>query len=186
MLQNLNLTLIKKFVFTVACLLVSGAIVGCTPELNWREIRSQQGSVRVLMPCKPEKATRTVTLQTNEKAVSTELHLQACEAGRMQFAVGELKIPLESTTEKLLDSWRLASMAALKADQNQSVTQPRQVNQKSPTVGLQLRVQTDLHQVQWIWFVVGSTIYQVGVYGESHDKKLEEIADTFFSGIEWP
>jgi len=182
--QALNFSLIKKFVFTVACLLSFGVIVGCTPDLNWREIRSLNGSVRVLMPCKPEQATRTVTLQTDQKLVSTELHLQACEAGRMQFALGELKIPLESNAEALLESWRLANLAALKAQQSQSVTQPREVNRKSPMLGIQTRVKTDQHQAQWAWFIVDNTIYQLGVYGEPDDKKLAEIADTYFSGIE--
>lgn len=186
MLQDLNLSLFKKFVFDVVCLLGIGASVGCTPDLNWREIRSQQGTARVLMPCKPEQATRTVTLQANQKVVSTQLHLQACEAGRMQFALGELKIPLESKPETILESWRLASLAALKAQHSQSLTQPRQVNRNNQMPGLQTRVETDLHQAQWAWFVVGNTIYQFGVYGAPDDKKLNEIADIFFSGIEWP
>lgn len=184
MFQDLNLSLNNKFVFNVACLLCFGAILGCTPDLNWREIKSQQGSVRVLMPCKPEQATRTVTLQSNQKVVSTELHLQACEAGRLQFALGELTVPMESTADTLLDAWRLASLAAIKAQQSQSVTQPMQFNRNSPMAGLQTRVETDQHQAQWAWFVYGNTIYQLGVYGEPGDKKMAEIADTFFSGIE--
>ena len=184
--QDLNLSLINKCVFKVACLLGFVVILGCTPDLNWREIKSQQGSVRLLMPCKPEQATRTVTLQANQKVVSTELHLQACEAGCMQFALGELKIPLESSPDALLDAWRLASLAALKAQPSQSVTQPRQVNRNSPMLGMQTRVETDQHQAQWAWFVLGNTIYQLGVYGESSDKKLSEIADSYFSGIELP
>ena len=176
----------KKCFLYIACWVGIGAIVGCTPELNWREIRSQQGPVRVLMPCKPEQASRTVTLQVNQKTVSTELHLQACKAGRMQFALGELNVPLESAPDTLLDAWRLANLAVLKAHLSQSVTQARQVNRNSPMQGFETHVKTDQHQAQWTSFVIGKTIYQLGVYGEPDDKKLAEIAEVFFSGIEWP
>jgi len=43
-------------------LLLAGWGVACTPAMNWREVRFEGGDMVALMPCKPEEATRTVTL----------------------------------------------------------------------------------------------------------------------------
>jgi hypothetical protein len=43
-------------------LFLAGWGVACTPAMNWREVRFEGGDMVALMPCKPEEATRTVTL----------------------------------------------------------------------------------------------------------------------------
>lgn len=45
-----------------AVLLLAGWGVACTPAMNWREVRFEGGDMVAMMPCKPEEATRTVTL----------------------------------------------------------------------------------------------------------------------------
>ena len=43
-------------------LLLAGLGVACTPAMNWREVRFEGGDMVALMPCKPEEATRAVTM----------------------------------------------------------------------------------------------------------------------------
>jgi len=37
-------------------------LAACSPELNWREVRADPTALTVLLPCKPDRGTRTVPL----------------------------------------------------------------------------------------------------------------------------
>ena len=161
-------------------------LVGCTPELNWRMVSSSQNLVHALMPCKPDKATRAVTLRVNATDVSTQLHMQACEAGQMNFALAELAVPSNASTQELRDAWRLASLASLQATESQTVSEPRLIKGDKPSQALMTRVTTQTHQAQLMWFITEQTIYQVAVYGKPNDKGFAEAAETYMSGIKWP
>jgi len=46
----------------LAALLAALALVGCYPELDWREVTSAEGGYAVLLPAKPERASREVAI----------------------------------------------------------------------------------------------------------------------------
>ena len=99
--------------------LVSIWVASCTPTLNWREVRFDGDDFPALMPCKPEEASREVTLvlawppddahgstpsvvdkkrqpqpQTQARPPSQELamhlSLKACTAQDQQFSVAKM------------------------------------------------------------------------------------------------
>jgi len=168
------------------CLAFAATLLGCSPELNWRKVWSGQNHVHVLMPCKPDKATRAVTLRVNETDVSTQLHMQACEAGRMNFALAELAVPPNASTKELRDAWRLASLASLQATESQAISEPELTKGGKPSQALITRVTTHTHRAQFVWFITEQTIYQAAVYAKPNEKGFAEAADTFLSGIQWP
>ena len=165
---------------------MAASLLGCTPELNWRLVSSSQNLAHALMPCKPDKATRAVTLRVNATEVSTQLHMQACEAGKMNFALAELAVPPNASTQELRDAWRLASLASLHTTESQAISEPRLIKGDKPSQALMTRVTTPAHQAQFVWFITEQTIYQAAVYGKPNDKAFAEAAETYVSGIKWP
>ncbi len=168
------------------CLVGVSSLLGCTPTLNWRQVQSSQNHVQVLMPCKPEQATRSVTLRVNSKDVSTQLHMQACEAGKMNFALAELAVPPTASTKELRDAWRLASLASIQADESQVVAGAGPIQGARAAATLVTRVINNTHQAQFVWFITDQTIYQAAVYAKPNDKAFAEAAETYMSGIQWP
>ncbi|WP_353134565.1 hypothetical protein [Limnohabitans sp.] len=112
--------------------------------------------------------------------------MQACEAGKMNFALAELNVPPNASTKELRDSWRLASLASLQATEAQTISEPRLIKGGNPSQALMTRVTTNTHRAQFVWFITEQTIYQAAVYAKPSDKGFAEAADTFISGIQWP
>ena len=168
-------------------LVLAFALVSCTPALNWRQVNADTSGVAVLMPCKPDKATRNVALRVAAKDVQTSLSLHGCEASNMQFTFGQMVVPSGLSVEKAIHAWRLASVAALNATPSDAVSQDWSIQGAShPAVSARAHAVTDVHQVQWVWFAFGNKIYQAAVYGNNKDKGLPEAAETYFSGIKLP
>jgi hypothetical protein len=66
-------------------------LVACTPALNWRQVSVDASDVMVLLPCKPDQATRTVALQVVNQDVEASLSLYGCEASQMQLTFGHME-----------------------------------------------------------------------------------------------
>jgi len=143
--------------------------------------------VQLLLPCKPESATREVVLRKGSHEVSTTLTLQGCEASEMQFTFGQMPLPDGFTGAEALEAWRLGSMAPLHASLSNALPEIGQIKGlHAETPPVRTRVVTDQHQVQWVWFVHADKIYQAAVYGKPKDKGLSDAAETYFSGIQLP
>lgn len=164
------------------------ALIGCTPALNWRHVNVSSAGVTVMMPCKPDQATRAITLRVADKSETTHLQLQGCEAAGMQFTFGVMAVPPGLPAEEAIQAWRLASLASLNADASATVPLPWEIqgSVKAQTLATRVRLMMPAHQVQWAWFANGNTIYQAAVYGKAKEKELPEAAETYFSGIKLP
>ena len=162
-------------------------VLGCSPALNWRQLSLDAGRVQILLPCKPDQASRDVPLRIGVKDVAVPMHLQGCEASGMQFTFGQMTVPEGMPLSTAMTAWRLASLAPLQlgGDKDQLGTWQLQGAQVDPAP-TRTRVRTDRHQVEIAWFAYGQTIYQAAVYGASQDKTLPEAAETYFSGIKLP
>jgi hypothetical protein len=172
---------------SISLLAMAAALGACTPALNWRQVSADTSGVTWLMPCKPDQATRPVTLRVANQDVQTSLSLQGCEASNMQFTFGQMVVPQGLTAGDAIRAWRLASVAPLDAVPTDVLTQTWAIqgaNAQTPPVRAQ--VVTGMHQVQWVWFADDNKIYQAAVYGKPKDKGLPEAAETYFSGIKLP
>lgn len=54
-----------------AVLLVLSMLTACTPTFNWRDVRVEPTGLKAMLPCKPEKASREVSMV--ERKVDLEL-----------------------------------------------------------------------------------------------------------------
>lgn len=60
-----------------------GAMLGCTPAFNWREVSFDSLPVSALLPCKPDRGTRSVPLA----GAQYEMVMAGCETGGATFTV---------------------------------------------------------------------------------------------------
>lgn len=102
----------------IIALLALGALttLGCSPALNWREV--PLGSVKVMLPCKPDRAQRPVQLGAKQM----NMEMVGCEVDGTLFAASRLDVP-PAEQQALLAQWHSASMVSL-GDVAQSQTAP--------------------------------------------------------------
>jgi len=162
-------------------------LMGCTPALNWRDTRLGDSALQALMPCKPDAATRTVQLQTDNQGRNATLRMQGCEASGLQFTLAEMSVPDGIEMADALSAWRAASLAALKAQPSDATPQtwPLQGADAVPPPQ-RAEVTTSTHRAQWVWFAHAHRIYQAAVYGDAKASTLNEVAEVYFSGIKLP
>lgn len=161
--------------------------LGCTPALNWRDVRFDDGIVNVLMPCKPDTGQRDVTLKSGPRDVVASLQMRGCEASDMQFTLGQMTLPADITPAEAMAAWRLASLAPLGAAAAEVPEQTWTLRGADALpIPVQTVVKTESHHVQWVWFVRDGKVYQAAVYGKPQASKLGAVADEYFSGIKLP
>ena len=169
---------------SIFCCAMAVALCGCAPALNWREVRVDESQINALLPCKPDKASRNVSLRVAHEDVNTSLSLQGCEASGMQFTLGTLAIPKGLPAEQLIEAWRIASLAAMGLPP--SAAAPKQwalSGGNNQNFSVRAGVVTESNQVQWAWFAHDGKIYQAAIYGQAKEKDLPEAAENYFSGI---
>ena len=68
----------------VKCVCVAlAALAGCTPALNWREVRPEGAELVALLPCKPDRQTRSVTLA----GAAVSMQVLGCNAAGTTWGV---------------------------------------------------------------------------------------------------
>lgn len=72
-----------SFAATALCVFWLLALCGCSPELNWREVRPEGSGVVALFPCKPSVAARAVTLA----GARVQMSLATCRAEHNTYAL---------------------------------------------------------------------------------------------------
>ena len=153
----------------------------CSPALNWRELRvGPQASVKVLLPCKPDQASRSIMLAGQ----SVDLHMQGCEAADMLFAVSWVSLPEPARAQEAQAQWQAGMLSSMQARAVQTVP----VMFKGAT-GPAVRVtasgvkpEGQPVQAQGVWVVRGNQVFHAAMYGEAF---TADAADAFFSGIEF-
>ncbi|MCY7371408.1 MAG: hypothetical protein LH479_11250 [Polaromonas sp.] len=95
----------------LAALLTLLTLAACSPTFNWREVRVESTRLALLLPCKPDKAQKTVPLGGRE----TRLSMVGCETGGATFAVAVADIGSSAKAGEVLDQWQRLSLANMKA-----------------------------------------------------------------------
>lgn len=173
-----------RFRFVTCFLLMSSLMLGCAPAQEWRSVPLPALGLKASLPCKPDRAERSVELAGTE----VEVLMQGCESGNNTFAVACATLVQPATAGAALNHWRAAVLAASKArDTHDTPFQP------AGALGLPQSVRTraigalpnggDMH-MDAVWFsrVQGSTVRacHAMVYGPA---LTAAIADVFFDGL---
>lgn len=165
---------------------VATLLLACSPTFNWREARLDDTPLVALLPCKPDRATRTVPLG----GTPVSMRMMGCEAGGVQFAVAAVPLPnvaqaaQATQATELLTQWRMATLGNFAA----VGSAPQPFAPKGASGASQGQVlathgrQSDGRAVrlQVAWFRHGAHIYQVLAYGETLSG---EVAETFLGSV---
>ena len=155
-------------------------LAACNPTFNWREARLDETPLVALLPCKPDRGTRTVPLGGEQ----VEMRMMGCETGGVSFTVAVVPLADAARAAAMLAPWRSATLANFAAAQ--PTQQPFRPKGGQPVPDAQ-RLSANGKQaegravvVQAAWFVRGNQAFQALAYGEALSA---EVADSFFAGI---
>lgn len=160
------------------------ALAGCSPALNWRDVRPEGTRLNLLLPCKPDKAQKVVPLGGR----ATPLSMLGCDADGATFAVAIADVgdPLQAAS--VLALWQdltLANMQAAPASRQPLPLSIRGASPGTPVTRLQAQGQrADGTAVsgQAAYFAQGSQLFQVVMYAP---RITPEVAETFFSSLKF-
>ena len=162
-----------------AALLVLGA---CSPTFNWREVRAESVSLKALLPCKPDKAARSVPMAGRQ----IELKVLGCDAGGATFALlaGDIGDPLRAGD--VLAQWRTATLANMRSAAGSARDRPflpagaMALPQSLRVMASGQRADGSKVENQAAYFARGSHVVQAVVYA---DQVPVEAAETFFASL---
>lgn len=87
----------------------------CSPTFNWREVRAEGAPVQAVLPCKPDRGSRSVQMAGKD----VQLQAMSCDTGGATFAVLYADLGDPALAAAALDHWRKASLASLRAGEPQ-------------------------------------------------------------------
>ena len=104
----------------VAGLSLAMTLSACSPDQNWRDIALEGSALKVQLPCKPDRTTRSVPLG----GVPVDLHMVGCESGTAMVAVMSAALPAGVDASAVMASWQKATL------DNARVAQPLEHGQQ--------------------------------------------------------
>ena len=182
---------------------IGGAtLLGCSPALDWREVRASAGGLELLFPCKPSSQERDMPAG----AQRLNVHLQVCDASDQTFALMSvrrsnppLSVDEQAEVERsLIDQssakWglkrELPAAAPEAASAASSGSSSVVSSQLSPALTASLGRWTHLsgEQAQVLIFSRANTVFQLSVTSAAAhpSPKAAEGAETFFNSIQAP
>jgi hypothetical protein len=161
-------------------------IAACSPTFNWREWPVQGTPLHALMPCKPESASRPVPML----GTPVELHMHACEAGGLRFALAWADVGQAAQVPVALAAWRGASLQTLRvtapSPDDPALAWPVQVDGAPQARGMQAEgtdPQGQPVRSRAAYFSRGTQVFQAAVYGA---RLNDEAVESFFAGLSLP
>ena len=167
-----------------AVFMVLLGLAACSPEMDWRSVGFEGSTLKVQLPCKPDRTSRRVTMG----ASNVDLQVAGCELGKRMVAVMTAQLPQGADANTILQGWQKITLENIQAqtDTRQPwVKTGMMVLPGSEAVQAQgRRVDGRVVQMQAVWgaYVQGEHLHIVHavVYA---DKRAEEPAATLFEAI---
>jgi hypothetical protein len=169
-----------RYFLPAAALAVFSILQGCSPTLNWRDVRIDQTPLLALLPCKPDRGAREVSLGAQEVTIS----MLGCGAGGATFTVAYADVKDVANVGAVLGQWKAATLASMRTRSSSELpyaikgasTWPQPVQVRAEGV----RPDGTAVVAQAVWFVVGSKVFQAVMYT---DKVSPVVAETYFAGL---
>jgi hypothetical protein len=176
MIAQTKLTLLAALVA-----LASLALVACSPALNWREVRPENTRLALLLPCKPDKAQKTVPLG----GTPTPLSMVGCDADGATFAVAVAELADATQAADVLAQWQRLALVNMRATGAAQVTPLKLQGAAPDPAPVRVRAQGTAPDGSAVtgeaaYFVQGSQVFQAVLYVSNANP---EAAETFFSSL---
>jgi hypothetical protein len=156
------------------------ALAACTPTFNWREVRTEGGGLKAMMPCKPDKSERAVPMAGHQ----VSLQVMGCNTGGATFAILFADMGDPARAGEVLGQWKTATVSNLhSAAIREAVFRPTgaaALAQSLQVVATGERVDGSKVESHAAYFARGSHVFQAVIYA---DQLEPEVAETFFSGL---
>lgn len=166
---------------SISCLFLI-LVLGCSPALNWRELRPVDESFKVMMPCKPDVGERPQVLEGK----SYTLTLAGCETAGAIFVVGRIELNAgQASAAQVQAAWQSALMSKIKVRDSGGrhvavSAASRQADQHMNLTVAGVKEDGKEIQLQAAWFARGARLYHAAIYAR---RISEEMAEPFFGGI---
>lgn len=166
--------------------IVAMALSACSPEQNWRQVTFEGTTLKVQLPCKPDRASREVPLG----GAPVQLAVAGCESGGAMLAVMTAPLQAGADAQALLAGWQQATLAHLQATAPLSSEAwsrpgmlPLPAAQRIQAQGRRADGQAVAAQAVWGAFTEGDHVRLVHavVYA---DKVSPDLAQGLFDGVE--
>jgi hypothetical protein len=161
----------------------------CSPAQNWRDVALEGSALKVQLPCKPDRTTRSVPLG----GVPVDLQVVGCESGTAMVAVMSAALPAGADASAVMAAWQKATL------DNARVTQPLAVGQQqawqrpgqlplataSRVQAPGLRANGEPVNMDAVWGAVAEGERVRLVHAVVYDRKIAaEMANTLFESIQ--
>jgi hypothetical protein len=83
------------------------SLFACTPAFNWRDVSFEQAPVTALLPCKPDRGSRQVSLGGQ----AVQMHMAGCESGGAMFTLSLVEVPESMQLKAVADALAASSKA---------------------------------------------------------------------------
>jgi hypothetical protein len=168
---------------TLAALYVIGCVAAaCSPTFNWREVRTSQGGLAAMLPCKPESGERTVPMagrQVNLQALS-------CSTGGATFGLLTADVEDAARAGEVLAQWKSATLANLHSPsaQESAFAPPgsRKLPQSVQVVASGQRADGSKVESQAAYFARDSRVFQAVIYA---GQLKPDMVEPFFSALKF-
>jgi hypothetical protein len=172
----------------VASLILALTLSACSPDQNWRDVTFEGHALRVQLPCKPDRTTRSVPLG----GLPVSLQVVGCESGTAMVAVMSAALPAGADASAVMAAWQKATL------DNARVTQPLAAGQQQPwqrpgqlPLSTSVRVQAPGQRASGepvnmdaVWGAVAEGERVRLLHAVVYDRKIApELASTLFEGI---
>jgi hypothetical protein len=160
--------------------LAAAWLAGCSPTLDWRDVRPADSGVALLLPCRPTPQVRSVRLAGR----TVNLALYACSAGEQTWALAFADLADPALVGPALQELQASAAANVGASTAQSLTlavpgaTPHPDSRRSLLSGRLPDGRSVQEQVAV--FAVGTLVFQATVLGPSLPS---EGVETFFSSL---
>ena len=167
--------------FLINAAIALTVLTACNPIFNWRDVRPEGTRLALLLPCKPDKAQRTVPMANQQ----TEMNLLSCDAGGVTFAVSMADVNDAGKTSAVLMQWQSATLTNIKAGApitRDAFKVPGLANAAVMVKATGQRANGQAVSSQAAYFAQDTRVFQAVMYA---DAISPDVADTFFSGFKF-
>lgn len=138
------------------------AMAGCSPSLDWREVRPADSGALLLFPCKPEIAARPATA-----AAPARMGLAQCKAAGLTFSLSWAELEDPARISAALQQMPAALSAKLAA--KPGAAKPLQIAGMTPNPQAGQLSLAGTQQAEVAVFTRGRLVYQAVMLGAKRD-----------------
>lgn len=169
--------------FTLVACCLGAVLSGCSPALNWRDVRPEGTSLVGLLPCKPDHGARVLPMGAKPVTIT----MMGCDANGATFTLAHVAVQDAGGAATVLTQWQAATLSTLRGQTLSALPFPLKGSSAQPAAvqvkAVGVRPDGKPVSLQAAWFAADGRVFQVAMYA---DQAQPEVAEAYFSGLRLP